>query len=79
MIKTLNKFLVKDARYYLDDGNGSSVIMKVDYAGNKYSIEVVLNGENIEKIVSEGELIAEHLLNDKARVNLADRLKAKVK
>lgn len=73
-LKYIKKFIFAFAEYYLSDGEGDKVILKVDYKKNDYLVEYT--GKTInQNFRSEVNQIAQTLLKRKSGVNRAKTIK----
>jgi len=77
-IKEITRFYLKDAKYVLSDDYGNRLDLVVNYAKADFSVRIITGGKNNKALVLEAQLIAQHLLNDKAQKNLAERIKENV-
>ena len=72
MIKLINKFYLGIATYYVLDGEGNKVQLRLDYWNNKVGIEnlTVIN-DQIIKLQNKAKVIGKNLLGRKHKVNFA--------
>ena len=77
-LKNLNytkSFIFDKAQYVLRDGNGNSILLKVDFKNNKFGYKTKKkNGGGYGVLKKEAEGIAKELLKRKHGKNFADRL-----
>lgn len=63
-----------NARYFLDDANGSKVQVDIDYKNNTYThIRIKGAGSSLRLLEKEVHKFALRLLKDKSRKNMAVR------
>ncbi len=72
--KHIKRFMFGSAKYYVNDGNGSDVILKVDYEHNTYSLEDTGRSIN-EPFKQEVVSVAADLLKRKHGVNFAKQVR----
>lgn len=72
-LKNVQKFTFETAQYRIDDGNGGTVRLWVDYKNNTFSIDegVCLQNRALRREAAE---IAANLLKRKHGVNFAERV-----
>lgn len=77
MITKTKNFRIGKAEYFIG-GEDSSAKLFLNYADDSFDIEIILQGKDLDDILVEGKIIAKHLLNDKAKLNLIERIKGKI-
>lgn len=70
-LKNVQKFTFDLAQYRVDDGNGGTLLLRVDYKNNNYSIEGSPRHKALRRDAAE---IARNLLKRKHGVNFAERV-----
>lgn len=76
-LNSIQSLSIGVAEYFLE-GKDSKIVMRLNYAENDFEFDVILNGSDLKEIIKEGKVIARHLLKDKARLNLIDRVRKKI-
>ena len=73
-MKDIKNFRIGVANYMLENDGGSRIELKLNYAKDTFSYEILAEGENIDKLTKQAGIIAKDMLSRKAKKNLNYKL-----
>ena len=72
--KNIKSFKFDKAQYFVGDGRGNELLLKVNYKDNKFDLEAKkTNGGGMKVLQNAVAIVAKDLLKRKHGVNFADK------